>query len=186
MYIVTERRSHFPLVASLVAGECGTRSSRNRKYILRRGGTSAAFAVRWLRRQGSQVLPRRSSILSRPSSFVFSHHFFPPRRPSLLSGLYARTSRRSRKSGDPEMYAVGDVFEALCSDTIGIPAVCSRLSNPSSALVASRNQPITVRYILLSVFLRASEEICSMVNSYDANVYIYFLHYFLFALRATL
>jgi len=143
MYIVTERSLHF---LSSLRGECGTRSSRNRKYILRRrdARTSVAFAVRSLRRQGSQVLLHRSSILR------FSIIFFS--RPSLLSNLYARTSRRSHKSGDSEMYAVCDVFEVLCSDTIGIPAVCSRLSNPSGALVASRSQPITEIYLIVSVF----------------------------------
>lgn len=79
-----------------------------------------------------------------------SCHFFLAAAASPLSS-YARTSFvRSCKSRDPEMYAVCDVFEALCSDTFGILAVCSRLSKLSSALVPL-TQAAYNREIFLSV-----------------------------------
>jgi len=80
--------------------------------------------------------------------FQPSCHFFFH---SGLSSQVIRTNldREIRKSLDPEMYAVCDIFETLCSDTIGISAVCSRLSNLSGVLVALRNQ--LVSKIFLSV-----------------------------------
>lgn len=121
----------------------------------RRENARRAFAVRSLRRHGITSPPRKLLHPSAPSHLRSSPVIFFLVPVSSL-GLYARTSFvRSRKSRDPEMYAVCDVFEALCGDTIGIPAVCSRLSNPPSTLVASRNRLISVRYFL--AFLKSNK-----------------------------